>query len=92
MKDKWMKFFRSGTRAEVDMERALKNEYSNIMAQYITENKETFNDKQLIKCLNLLTADSKHQMKLEREKLVDLVFSSIMNGNFDFRKGNTLAE
>ena len=50
IKEKWTKFFRTGTqRATVDTERALKNEYSHTMKDFIRDKKNTFNDKQLIK-------------------------------------------
>lgn len=46
VKDKWTKFFRSGTlRAQVDPERALKNEYSPYLKDFIRDRKHSLTDK-----------------------------------------------
>lgn len=54
IREKWTKFFRTGTqRAQVDTERALKNEHSSVMKDFVRDKKHTFTDKQLLKAYQI---------------------------------------
>jgi hypothetical protein len=55
MREKWMKFFRSGfQRVLVDTDRALKNDLSDSLKAFIGDQKLTFTDKQFVKALLIL--------------------------------------
>jgi hypothetical protein len=78
-------------RALVDPERALKNDYSEPLGEFIRDSKRSFTDKQVLKALNVLCTERPAAARGEREKLTAVVFSGIQAGNFEFRRGNTLA-
>lgn len=55
MREKWMKFFRSGfQRVQIDSDRALKNDLSDTLRAFIIDQKLTFSDRQFIKALLIL--------------------------------------
>ena len=92
IKEKWTKFFRTGTqRATVDTERALKNEFSNTMKDFIRDKKQTFNDKQLIKAYYITLANKQANSMRERDNIGQMILNNVQAGKFEFKKGNTLA-
>jgi len=92
IKDKWMKFFRTGTqRAQVDVERALKNHYDRNMKEFIRDKKHTFNDKQLIKAFYICCTNKSFNAARERDSLSQTIIQNVLAGKFEFKRGNTLA-
>jgi hypothetical protein len=93
MREKWMKFFRSGfQRVLVDTDRALKNDLSDSLKAFIGDQKLTFTDKQFIRALFILhrgTGDFK--VVREKDRIVNFLLNNILNGKFEFKKGNTIA-
>ena len=69
----------------------LKNSFSGQQAEYIGDHILTFNDNQLLRALYLL----RNQTALSQVKLKDQILKQIKtsmdNGRFEFKKGNTLA-
>ena len=92
VKDKWMRFFNQGSqKAEIDIERALKNDYSQVMLNFIVDKKYQFTDKQLIRAMNVLNRGFSTISIKERGHLLNILFHKILNDKFDFRSGNCLA-
>jgi len=93
MREKWMKFFRSGfQRVLVDTDRALKNDLSDSLKAFIGDQKLTFTDKQFIRALFILhrgTGDFKAVR--EKDRILNFLLNNILNGKFEFKKGNTIA-
>ena len=93
MREKWMKFFRSGfQRVLVDSDRALKNDLSDSLKAFISDQKLTFSDRQFIRALLILqrgTGDFKAIR--EKDRILNFLMNNILAGKFEFKKGNTLA-
>jgi hypothetical protein len=93
MREKWMKFFRSGfQRVLVDTDRALKNDISDSLKAFIGDQKLTFNDKQFIKALLIMqrgTGDFKAVR--EKDRIINFLLNNILASKFEFKKGNTIA-
>jgi hypothetical protein len=93
MKEKWMKFFRSGfQRVLVDTDRALKNDLSDSLKAFIGDQKLTFTDKQFIRALYILhrgTGD--FRAVREKDRIFNYLMNNVLAGKFEFKKGNTLA-
>lgn len=71
MKEKWMKFFRSGfSRILVDTDRALKNDINESLKLFITDTKNNFTDRQLIRALLILAKNSDLKVMKEKDKIL----------------------
>ena len=92
MREKWMKFFRSGfQRVLIDSDRALKNDMSDSLKAFITDQKLTFTDKQSIRALYILSkATSDFKAIKEKDRILNFILNNILAGKFEFKKGNTL--
>jgi hypothetical protein len=93
MREKWMKFFRSGfQRVLVDTDRALKNELTDSLKAFIGDQKLSFTDKQFVRAL-LIFSKSTGDFRAVREKdrILNFLLNNILAGKFEFKKGNTLA-
>jgi hypothetical protein len=68
-----MKFFRGGmSTIVIDTERALKNSFSDSLFEFIKDNKDTFNDKQLLRAISTVSKglnqkDIKYDTKVTRK-------------------------
>ncbi len=88
-----MKFFRSGfTKILVDTDRALKNEMSDTLKFFVSDQKLSFTDKQFIRTL-LIFSRSNGDFKgiREKDRIMNFLLNNILNGKFEFKKGNTIA-
>jgi len=61
------------------------------MLEFIKDNKDTFNDKQLLKALYLLNSNNIFHNIILRIQIFHQLCHNIQDGKFDFRRGNTLA-
>lgn len=88
-----MKFFRSGfQRVLVDTDRALKNDLSDSLKMFISDQKLTFNDKQFVRALYILHRSTGDQKAVrEKDRIFNFLMNNIQSGKFEFKKGNTLA-
>ncbi len=88
-----MKFFRSGyQRVLVDTDRALKNDLSDSLKAFIGDQKLTFTDKQFIRALFILHRGSGDFKAIrEKDRIINFLMNNILNGKFEFKKGNTIA-
>ena len=93
MREKWMKFFRSGfQRVLVDTDRALKNDMSDSLKAFISDQKLTFTDKQFIRALLILSrATGDFKATREKDRVMNFLLGNILAGKFEFKKGNTIA-
>jgi len=101
---RWRKFFESGTRPGVNIERALKNKLDPVLLSFINDRRQEMTDKQLVRSMLLLAqgltnevkygklteANHKSQMRLFDE-LFRQVVHRIQQHSFEFHKGSTLA-
>ena len=71
-------------RAQVDVERALKNEFSIKLRDFIKDKKATFNDKQMIRAFLILNTHHAGSTQYLREELRQLILSNILAGKFEF--------
>jgi hypothetical protein len=69
----------------------LKNEISDAFRAFISDQKLTFNDKQLIRALYILSRSNEQKLMKERDRILGLICQNILTGKFEFKKGNTLA-
>ncbi|CDW73308.1 UNKNOWN [Stylonychia lemnae] len=92
LKEKWMKFFRSGyQRVLVDTDRALKNELNDSLKQFFKDQRRQMNDKQQIKSIFILNKAFDYKSLKEKDAIMTALMINITHGKFEFKKGNTLA-
>jgi len=92
MKDKWMKFFRSGLHKPVlDTDRVLKNVFHDLQFDYINDEYLTFNDMQMIKALVVLANKKEKEPSQMKDKILHSLLNNINQGKFEMKRGNTIA-
>lgn len=86
MKERWIKFFRTGlSKFILDTDRALKNRYSESLFEFITDELQTFNDVQLVRCWLVLTMIHDNKNNKLKDKVFMLLTNNIWYGKFQLR-------
>jgi len=86
MKEKWMRFFKSGiTKVMVDTDRALKNDINENMFAFVKENKYSFTERQIMKALKVLSGAYDAKFVVEKDQLVTILSARILQGNAEFK-------
>jgi len=76
MKDKWMKFFRSGIqRIQIDQDKAMTNKYNEIMHAYIQDTYQEMTDLNLVRAYDMIDEYTNHK----NIRLLDKVFHHLHN-------------
>lgn len=79
MKEKWMKFFRTGiTKVTVDPDRALKNDLNESLKMFISDKKLSFTDKQQIRALLILHKAFDGKLLKEKDRLLNGLLANII--------------
>ena len=86
-----MTFFRVGAqRPQLNTDRVLKNSISDSQAEFINDQLLTMNDLQIIRSIYILSSSPKMVDIRIKDRALRFLIQNIMNGKFEFKKGNTL--
>lgn len=76
----------------MDTDRALKNDLSDSLKAFIGDQKLTFNDKQFVRALLILSKGTgDYKAMREKDRIINFLLNNILSSKFEFKKGNTLA-
>lgn len=91
MKEKWLKFFRTGlSRVEYDFDRVLKNKMNDSVCEFISDEINNFNDTQLIRTLLVTNMSLKPSAIKMKDRALTALLNNILIGKFSFRNGSSI--
>lgn len=84
MKDKWMKFFKSGfQKVEIDQNKAMNNKYNDIMEAYISDTLDQFTDENLIRVFDMIDDFSQSKSIKLLDRVLTTLHNKITSNNFN---------
>ena len=84
MRDKWMKFFKTGLqRMEIDQSLALKNTYNSVLEAYIRDTYTEFTDENIVRAYDVIEGYDKHDTFQLLELILKNIITRINYSSFD---------
>jgi hypothetical protein len=76
---------------QLDNDRVLKNEVSETMIEFISDQVHLFNDMQLIRAMVVLSMTTENKHIKVKDKVFNLLLNNTLSGKFELKRGNLLA-